>query len=397
MESDCATNDLPMFGQQATTSEDQRLALIALLVARAGQKDSLAWWDDESLTDAGRFALTKIFPRNPGRAAVRLAFESAKGRHAGVLVAAGITHATTLLDLAEPFIEELSSGSNPWSASVATPEEFRRQLLLLAPDAGTRTLPTPDLAGLLDLTACDAQTEVQKNNHTCRWLSARAEGEACVSLYTGVGNYCDIEAMKQEASCPYTTRLQKGGALLADMRILVRAWHNGSADAQRSHGILTNVLGKQSRARVADTYQRTFLPRFVHGAVPQAWRIARALEDRSLPVEVLRPVYYWITARSESLLYDFATDFLYTRVLRGECCVTISDAVRWIGERLAPFRRAWSPTVTLKVARGLLAALRDFGVLEGRTKKQIAPVHLPAEAFAYIAFAVHLEGLRRSA
>jgi predicted nucleic acid-binding protein len=56
------------------------IAVIALLVARAGQKDSLSWWDDESLTDAGRFALSKIFPRNPGRAALRLAFESAKGR-----------------------------------------------------------------------------------------------------------------------------------------------------------------------------------------------------------------------------------------------------------------------------------------------------------------------------
>jgi len=142
--------------------DSERVARIALLVARAGQKDSLAWWDDESLTEAGRFALTKIFPRNPARAALRLAFESAKGRHAGVLAAARVTQVTTLLDLAEPFVEELSSDSNPWSAPIVSAEDLRRQLLLLAPDAGTLTLPTPDLAGLLDLTSCDAQTELHK-------------------------------------------------------------------------------------------------------------------------------------------------------------------------------------------------------------------------------------------
>jgi hypothetical protein len=140
-------------GQRLPSDAAMHIAVIALLVARAGQKDSLGWWDDESLTDAGRFALSKIFPRNPGRAALRLAFESAKGRHAGVLAAAGVTHATTLLDLAEPFVEDLSSTSNPWSTPIATPEDFRHELLACAPDAARVRVPSPDLTGLLDLTA----------------------------------------------------------------------------------------------------------------------------------------------------------------------------------------------------------------------------------------------------
>jgi hypothetical protein len=49
--------------------------------------------------------------------------------------------------------------------------------------------------------------------------------------------------------------------------------------------------------------------------------------------------------------------------------------------------------VTAKVARGVLAALRDFGVLEGASKKRIAPVYLPIESFACIAFALHQEGV----
>src|SRR6266852_3772440 len=100
----------------------------------------------------------------------------------------------------------------------------------------------------------------------------------------------------------YTTRIQKGGALLDDMRLLVRSWEEGPVEVQRERGIATNILGKRSRARSEDTYKEVFLPRFVKGNPREAWRITRPLEDRDLPMEVVRPLYYWITARSEPVL-----------------------------------------------------------------------------------------------
>jgi hypothetical protein len=36
-----------------------------------------------------------------------------------------------------------------------------------------------------------------------------------------------------------------------------------------------------------------------------------------------------------------------------------------------------------------MATLRDFGVLQGRVHKRLAPMYLPVEAFAYIAFFLH--------
>jgi hypothetical protein len=143
---------------------------------------------------------------------------------------------------------------------------------------------------------------------------------------------------------------------------------------------------------VTDIYQETFLPRFVRGPIPDAWRIVRPLEDRHLPIEVARPVYYWITAQSEAILYDFATDWLYERVSQGDHTVTPADTVSWIKRKLRAYGKTWSDPNTLRVAQGVLAALRDFGVLEGRAKKRIAPVHLPVEAFAYLALAIHLRG-----
>jgi hypothetical protein len=44
----------------------------------------------------------------------------------------------------------------------------------------------------------------------------------------------------------------------------------------------------------------------------------------------------------------------------------------------------WSESTVVRVARGLLSALRDFGILQGAVRKRIAPAYLPVEAFAYV-------------
>lgn len=194
----------------------------------------------------------------------------------------------------------------------------------------------------------------------------------------------------------YNTRLQKGGALFDDMRLLVRSWQNTGVNGQRDTVIAENLLGKHTRTRAADTIRRAYLPRFVKGRPPQAWKLARALEDQHLSVEILRPVYYWITARNERLLYDFISIELICLSKRHLQHITTDEVCDWITSQLASIGKAWSPTVTEKVARGILATLRDFGILEGANKKHIAPVYLPIESFAYIAFALHQEGVSGS-
>jgi len=52
------------------TSEDARTILgLRLVIVRAANRDSLAWWDDESLTPHARFLLGRIFPMAPPLAA----------------------------------------------------------------------------------------------------------------------------------------------------------------------------------------------------------------------------------------------------------------------------------------------------------------------------------------
>ncbi|MGQ9910668.1 MAG: BrxE family protein [Candidatus Flexifilum sp.] len=68
------------------TSQDlERLLLLQLLVARAGQRDSLQWWDDESLTVSGAYVVERVFVGAPRCTARRLALRAAAKRHAAML------------------------------------------------------------------------------------------------------------------------------------------------------------------------------------------------------------------------------------------------------------------------------------------------------------------------
>lgn len=184
---------------------------------------------------------------------------------------------------------------------------------------------------------------------------------------------------------PYTSRLQKGGALLEDMRQLVRQWNEGPVDAQREAGLRSNILNKETRNRLGDVYQRVFLPRFVNGPIPNAWRLVRALEDANASANVLRPVYYWITATAEPLLGDFCREVLHPRRADARSGLDTRMVLSWLNQKGCP----WSPDVATRVARGLLAALRDFGILQGRARKRLADPMPPLRSFAFIAFCLH--------
>lgn len=197
----------------------------------------------------------------------------------------------------------------------------------------------------------------------------------------------------RETSPKYTTRLQKGGALLDDMRLLVQNWDERPAwEDQVQLGLRSNLLGKETWARSSDVIRRAFSHRFVKGDPPNAWLIVRAIENRCVCLDVLKPLYYWITARSDALLYDFVTDFLSAQSRSPGLHIRIEEVAAWITNSLRVNGQEWTPTVTLKVGRGILAALRDFGILEGASRKRLAPVYLPIESFAYLAFLLNQLG-----
>lgn len=192
----------------------------------------------------------------------------------------------------------------------------------------------------------------------------------------------------------YVARLLKGSALLPQMRTLVRLWREDTdAEAVIAEIIRYSRLGNVSRKRVRDIVQLVFVPRYVQGNPPDAWRILQAFEEAQAPLSVVRPLYYLFAARSDPFIGDFVREVLFERYYSGVTSVQVADVLRFISEAEEDGRIAepWSESVRIRVAQHLLAALRDFGVLEGRAKKRVAAPYLPVVSFACAAFLFGLE------
>src|ERR1019366_2133462 len=114
------------------------------------------------------------------------------------------------------------------------------------------------------------------------------------------------------------------------MRQLVRTWSDAPVSAQRDSGVRTNILNKGTRTRLADVYRRAFLPRFVSGPIPNAWKLVRPLEDVGAPISIVRPIYYWISAKAEPLLSDFCREFILARQDILRIGIGTVDVLQWL-------------------------------------------------------------------
>ena len=73
----------PVIPQPLTLVENQQILRLRLLLARAAQRDSLKWWEDDSLTQAGAFLLERGFVFAPSEAARKVALQTAACRYQG--------------------------------------------------------------------------------------------------------------------------------------------------------------------------------------------------------------------------------------------------------------------------------------------------------------------------
>ena len=183
----------------------------------------------------------------------------------------------------------------------------------------------------------------------------------------------------------YASKILKAGALLPDTKILLAHWdHSASTTNNLNRARNENLFGKASRSRIEDIlrifHQRYLYDEEVRSALTQ-------LVDNRCSVDTLDTILYFFAATADPLLRDTVTEFLYPRKTNGRDDVYVDDLQstlnKWVKEGKTD--KPWSASTTIRVARGLLATLRDFGILEGANNKTIAPAYLPTPAFSFIA------------
>ena len=98
------------------------------------------------------------------------------------------------------------------------------------------------------------------------------------------------------------------------------------------------------------------------------------------------PILLWHLCMRELLLSDFLENWLYLRKQEGILRVRADDVRVYLAE-LSPrglLNEEWKQSSVDRMASGLPAYAADFGLLVGKAAKEIAPFHLPDEAFLYV-------------
>lgn len=186
----------------------------------------------------------------------------------------------------------------------------------------------------------------------------------------------------------YTSKIIKAGALLADTKTMLAQWdEKNSVSDNLNRFRRENIFGKASRSRIEDILA-IFRQRYLTS--DPVTRSLTILVRGKFSSEALDRILYFYAAQADHLLHDIVTDVLFTFYSDGKTDITIKDIIaaidRWVGEGKTIGN--WSENTTLRASQGLMATLRDFGILQGAVNKRLAPVYLPIEAFAYLAFSI---------
>jgi hypothetical protein len=178
-----------------------------------------------------------------------------------------------------------------------------------------------------------------------------------------------------------TSRIIKGGALLEESRRFVEAWDSTLSPDENLQMFRTkNLLGKRSRSRAVDTL--AILRQRLVSEEESTLPALRALVDRA---DAFRDACYFEAARNDDLLSYVAGSMLYKLRDRGWAKVTVDDVERaLVDDPPAPIVTDWSKSTRTRVIHGVMAALRDFGVLEGMAVKHISPPHISFGGFVYV-------------
>lgn len=191
----------------------------------------------------------------------------------------------------------------------------------------------------------------------------------------------------------FTSNIMKVGAHLDDTKVLVEVWRPDLSDEENVQRIVDgNLLGLPSQSRAHDVMARALRPRFI---APQAG-IVQALAAVVSASDAFRDACYYELTRVDALVAAFAEEQLNGWWDEGRVAVETADARTWVDKLVVDQRVPdWSANIRDRVARGMMAALRDLGRLTGprsSPKKQIARPGISVGGFAYVAYRLHQQG-----
>jgi hypothetical protein len=194
----------------------------------------------------------------------------------------------------------------------------------------------------------------------------------------------------------YTESLAHGGALVDQMRILVREWRSDETTPDFIRRVRESGILGHATARTVSEYVRVFARRFVAPPGPPVFHLQRMMVGSVSPLTFNDLALYY-TAAQDDLLLDFTVRCYWPLAREGRLTISREDARRfiWDGEADGLMRAPWSEAVKRDMPMRLLNALAEFG-LRGplRLGRRAVMPYRPSDlTLLYIAYLMHENGI----
>jgi hypothetical protein len=99
-------------------------------------------------------------------------------------------------------------------------------------------------------------------------------------------------------------------------------------------------------------------------------------------------IYYEFS--QDKLVYYLTTEFLYSQFHKGTLSIKKEDVIQFLEDSTEDYSvvESWSDNTKLSVAEHYLAAMKNFGLMEGNTTKEFQYVYPPNELVLYVLYSL---------
>jgi hypothetical protein len=193
----------------------------------------------------------------------------------------------------------------------------------------------------------------------------------------------------------YTIAVCKGSALLEETKALLRAWVPAESSNEFSDRVLReDLLGRMTAYRARDIVRRVFARRYLRPNNEPASLLKRLLE-RGQPGQLFSDLCLLYSARNDELIRDAVLHLYWPALSEGRLTLAPIHLIEFLrqAERHGKIEKPWSEQVKLKVARGVLKAMADFGLLaEVGTRRELVHFRPTDRTIVFLAYELHFAG-----
>ena len=194
----------------------------------------------------------------------------------------------------------------------------------------------------------------------------------------------------------YTIAICKGSALLEETRALLRAWKPSESSNEFSERVLReDLLGRMTAYRAREIVRRVFARRYLRPDNQPARLLKRLLEGGQ-PGQLFSDLCLLYSARNDDLIRDAVIHLYWPALSEGRLTLVPTHVVEFLrqAEREGRIEDPWTEQVKLKVARGVLKAMADFGLLVEVSRGRRELVHFwPTDrTIVFLAHDLHFVG-----